>query len=146
MNNQPVATRADRALRAGIAARMDAIQSLQEDVLLGQLSALTMADRTVLAARNGRFTDERKVEDNVTRLKALELALQLRNAFPAKQLEVTGQVRVEQLYELAVRMETLPIAQLRELAGVVDAVVVEGQARPVPQLLDPAQDAEGVDG
>jgi hypothetical protein len=104
-------------VRRSIADAMDNFPGLRESGLLEFLEAKLRAKRKVFAVNGGVFTDEREVDDHVTQIRAINMALTLRNAYPAKQLDVGVQVSVEQLPDLS----HLPTRELMKLAGYLSA-------------------------
>lgn len=111
--NHPVVQRAK--MRRPIVEAMDAIPGLNRDALLRKLEELTHAKRTVVAAYKGEITDSMEVEDPKEQRQAVALALQLRDEFPAKQVQVQGAMRIEQLHDVALQLSAMPAEELRVL-------------------------------
>lgn len=134
MNNRGAARSPSPAQRQLTAANA-AIEGVLDTVgwsmerLLTALGNLAEANKTVLATKDGEFTDSMDIPDNPIRLNALTTMLQLRRAFPASRVEVGGTVRVEQLHAIALQLSGLSVEQLGELIEADDAVLT---ALPLP--------------
>ena len=135
MNNRAGLSRAEsrqtRVLAEALLARMDRVPGLSEPALIGKLKRLTEAERSIVLARpNGH--EIVTVEDNPTRLRALDQAWTLRQAYPAAQLEVSGRIRVEQLHQIALGVAHLSVPQLRALLAEPEAgPVIDGAAEAI---------------
>ena len=91
---------------------------------------VTIERSIVLARPNGH--EIVTVEDNPTRLRALDQAWTLRQAYPAAQLEVSGRIRVEQLHQIALGVAHLSVPQLRALLAEPEAGALAIEAEGVP--------------
>lgn len=125
-------------MRQSIAARMTQIPGLAESALLIRLAGLTHAMRSVVVPTLGGDHQVIEVPDERVSLSAVREALVLHNVYPARQIDISGQIRVEQLHELSERMaKALTKAELRELAG----LTVEGEFQVLPPE---EEDADGL--
>lgn len=116
-------TVADRQLaeaRASVEADLDAL-GFTTRAILEKLGALSEATKTLVASKDGEFTDEIEVPDNPVRLNAVTTMLQLRRAFPSTKVEVSATLRVEQLQAMVLRLEQLPPERLDQLLDAEDA-------------------------
>lgn len=125
MNNRsgkraPAADRQLAAARAAVDADLDAL-GFTVRAILEKLGQLTDANKTLVAAKDGEFTDSIEVPDNPTRLNAVTTMLHLRSAFPSTKVEVTGTVRVEQLQAMVLKLEQLSPERLDQLIEAEDA-------------------------
>ena len=125
MNNLPRARHPGdmtKILVSRLVAKMDTIDGLTEIALLDRLSHLAhMATKRAIVYKDGHEVLRTEIEEPAVQLAATKEALQLRAAYPAKQVELTGSIKVEELHELAVRFEELPADRL---AQIVDAEAV----------------------
>lgn len=118
MNNRQPAHPRDvlqKAAQGAVAAAMDRLGLTQEALLENLRRVAFGATRTIHASHNGKITDTLEVDDHMARLAATDRALQLRGAYPAKQFELNGAVKVESLHELTVQLQALPIEELTRL-------------------------------
>ena len=92
-----------------------------DERLVEKLGALVDANKTLVASKDGEFTDQIEVPDNPARHAALHTMLQIRRAFPSAKVEVGGTVRIEQLYDVALRMESMPLERLAQIVDADDA-------------------------
>jgi hypothetical protein len=120
-----------------------------DDVLIQRLGALVDANTTLVAQKDGEFTDQIEVPDNRARQAAIHTMLQLKRAYPSTKIEVGGVVRVEQLYDVALRLESMTTERLAEIVdaedaelllteGSRDAEVREADVPRLPPRSDPA--------
>lgn len=109
---------------------MDGRPKLGRTGLLDRLESLLDADRVVFATAEGQITDQRSVPDNSIRLRALNMALSLRDEFPARAgLAVGVSIHMERLPDLS----HLTAHELTKLAD-------EGESESEPLMLgSPAQ-------
>lgn len=116
MNNQPRRDALAQVLESRLAARMDLRAGLVTDALLERLDRLVHGAKKVARTfRDGKEIERVEIEEPAVQLAALKEALALRAAYPAKQVALTGSVRVEQLHELSMRFEELPADQLAQI-------------------------------
>jgi hypothetical protein len=121
--------------RASVEADLDAL-GFTTRAILEKLGALSEAKKTLVAAKDGEFTDEIEVPDNPVRLNAVTTMLQLRRAFPSTKVEVSTTVRVEQLQAMVLRLEQLPPERLDQLLDAEDAdllALTEGSPPNAPE-------------
>lgn len=141
MNNQadtrspklPESTRMLRRADQAIEAELDAL-GLTTREILSRLGRLSEATKTMLATKDGEFTDEMEIPDNPVRMAAVETLLKLRSAFPSSKLEVSGTFRVEQLQSLAIRLEGLPPERLQEIIDAEDVTPLLLEAPDVDEV------------
>ena len=108
-----------------------------DEVLVQKLGALVDANTTVLAQKDGEFTDQMEIPDNRARQAAIHTMLQLRRAFPSAKVEIGGTVRVEQLYDIALRMESMPIERLVQMVEAEDAELMLTEGSPSGEVSPP---------
>lgn len=107
-----------------------------DEMLIQKLGALVDAEQTLVAQKDGEFTDQIEVPDNRARLAAIHTMLKLKSAYPSTKVEIGGTVRVEQLYDIALRLEQLPTERLAEIVDAEDAELLlsegalNGEVRP----------------
>ena len=104
---------------------LNTFPGLQLDSVLRRLDEQLGATNTLIATSRGKITDTLVVPDNGARQAALTTALQLHNAFPAKQFDISTTVRIEQLQALVVQMSSLSLDQL-------DVIEAEAERAALP--------------
>ena len=98
--------------------------------LARQWKRLTRAVKRTPVIHNGRVVSVFVDKDNAVRLRAVDRLTEAMGGYPARRVDISASFRVEQLHELAVRLDALPPERLLALADGVAEEPEDGELIP----------------